>query len=787
MSIESTRRTSTNVASASKRFHSILVFLFGLFFLSGFSALAYQTAWQRMLGAFAGSDSVATTMIVGAFLFGLGIGSLIGAFLADRLSLRSALRIFALCEIGVGVFACLSRTVFYDLFLGPLASLAGDPLSSSLIVFLALLPPTSLMGMSLPLLSRVVVDTIEAASARIGWLYGINTLGAATGALLTGWVLIGTFGFAVTVYAAAAINFLVGGSALLSSGRLSPLRPPPTDRIMVRAYIETRSRLLRWSVMVFASGFLIISLEIVWFRVLGTLMRSDAYAFSLILAIFLLGDGLGIIAGAEAAHAIAEPHRAFQLLQGVMGIYALFSLVTLFAVNAGSQMYLLGVESSRYYVIFGIIWLFVLPPAFVLGMSFPITQRAVQDDPAMVGRRVGLVQLCNILGNTAGALVTGLVLLHWFGTALTLRLIGVVSLAFVLAALPRRTWIRSPGSKPIVLRRIEGALVLALLALLALFPSNGRFWSALHGTSLAEGAIVFEDRTGVSVLRAAGARVQAIMVYGDRIGPEYDTLFIGGHAQSRVPFIKEHGGLGVLGAVLHPNPQDILIIGQGAGGTPIAAGVNPTTRHVHVVDIVAPVFGVMQEAAVRSGQDTLHEPIRAYYSDPRYTRTVADARHVLLTEDIRYDIIEADAIYPSTALAGQLYSIEFFRLAMDRLKPGGYVVQWMPTERTLASFLRVFPYVVRANVVLLGSISPIAFSHDRLAGELAGPAGEYLTRMGWNRNAVAAWLLSGIERSWTPKGERENWDVNTDMFPKDEYYWNRVKIDLVDADRTRSE
>jgi len=253
--------------------------------------------------------------------------------------------------------------------------------------------------------------------------------------------------------------------------------------------------------MVFASGFLIISLEIVWFRVLGTLMRSDAYAFSLILAIFLLGDGLGIIAGAEGAHALAYPRRAFQLLQGIMGIYALFSLVALFTVNAGTQMSLLGVEGYRYYVIFVISWLVVLPPAFVLGMSFPITQRAVQDDPAMVGLRVGLVQLCNILGNTAGAVVTGLVLLHWLGTALTLRLIGVVSLAFVLVALTGRTWVRSPGSKPIVLRRIEGALVLALPAVLALFPSNGRFWSALHATSLAEGAIVFEDRTGVAVLR----------------------------------------------------------------------------------------------------------------------------------------------------------------------------------------------------------------------------------------------------------------------------------------------
>ena len=225
MTVEFAKRASPIVASPSQRSLSLLVFLFGLFFLSGFSALAYQIAWQRMLGAFAGSDSVATTMIVGAFLFGLGIGSLIAASFADRVSLRGALCAFAFCEMGVGVFACFSRSVFYDLFLGQFAGLADKPLASSLMVILVLLPPTTLMGMSLPLLSRIVVDAIDRASARIGWLYGLNTLGAATGALLTGWVLIGTFGFAVTVYASAAVNFFIGGSALLCSRRLSSLRP----------------------------------------------------------------------------------------------------------------------------------------------------------------------------------------------------------------------------------------------------------------------------------------------------------------------------------------------------------------------------------------------------------------------------------------------------------------------------------------------------------------------------------------------------------------------------------
>ena len=665
MTIQPGRAAAFAAARVEDR-RGVVLLLLALFFLSGFSALTYQTAWQRMLGAFAGSDSVATTMIVGAFLFGLGIGSLAGASFADRLSLRRVLRVFALCEIGVGAFACFSRTVFYDLFLGRLVGIAGDPLVSSVMVFLALLPPTLLMGMSLPLLSRVIVDRIEGASARIGWLYGLNTLGAAAGTLVTGAILIGMFGFAVTVYAAASSNFLIGGLAWLASGRLSRSPPAASSHIDHGHASTTRRRLLQWSLMVFVSGFLIISLEIVWFRVLGTLLRHDAYAFCLILGIFLVGDGLGVIAGAELAPRLVDPRRTFQLLQGLMGLYALASLAVLFALTAYAGASLFGVEGPiPYRLVFTLAA--VLPPAVLLGMSFPITQRAIQDDPAAIGRRVGLVQLCNILGNTAGAVVTGLVLLHWLGTAWTLRLIGIGSLAFVQLAL----WHRRDRGR-------DAVLALALAAVIAVLPGNAAFWSALHGTTAAEGAIVAEDRTGIAVLRPAGSSVQAGDKYGGSAELAHDTLFISGHPQSRVPFLIAHGALGAVGALLHPDPQDILIIGQGAGSTPIAAGVNPKTHNVRVVDIAAPVFDAMHEAARRSVDDVLHRPLRQYYADPRYTRIVADARHLLLTEERRYDIIEADAVYPTSALAGQLYSTDFFRLALSRLKPGGYVVQWMP-------------------------------------------------------------------------------------------------------------
>lgn len=137
---------------------------------------------------------------------------------------------------------------------------------------------------------------------------------------------------------------------------------------------------------------------------------------------------------------------------------------------------------------------------------------------------------------------------------------------------------------------------------------------------------------------------------------------------------------------------------------------------------------------------------------------------------------------PTSALAGQLYSTDFFRLALSRLKPGGYVVQWMPSNRTLASFLRVFPYVVRINFMLVGSADPINIADRRLDAAMAGPAGDYLAGMGWNRDEVAPALVAGSTQSWSPGEPRDDRDVNTDLFPKDEYHWIGRKIDLLGGD-----
>jgi spermidine synthase len=298
---------------------------YSLFFISGLSALIYQTAWQRTLGLFSGSDAVAASLVVGAFLFGLGLGSVGAASFADRLSHRGAIRAFAACELGIAAFALASRFLFYDLVFGRCIALSRSPALILVVVFLALLPPTALMGMSLPLLARAIVARMEMAPSSIGWLYGVNTLGAAVGTLLGGFYVIGTFGYEVAVYLGAILNLSIGASALVAASSFSDAIPEGRD-VGGHQPQGMTSRVWLWSLLVFGSGFLIVSLEIVWLRVLGLLMQSDAYAFSVVLFVFLAGDALGIVYGALTIGRVADPKRFFLLAQGALATYALLSL-----------------------------------------------------------------------------------------------------------------------------------------------------------------------------------------------------------------------------------------------------------------------------------------------------------------------------------------------------------------------------------------------------------------------------------------------------------------------------
>jgi spermidine synthase len=723
--------------------------LFGLFFLSGVAALIYQTAWHRLLGLFAGADTIAAALVVGAFLLGLGIGSLAAGLYADRLSRRAALVAFAICEVGIAIFAVLSPWLYYDVIYRELLPLAESRGVIFAIVFAGLLWPTFLMGCSLPFLSKAIVSQIAGSAQLIGWLYGLNTLGAGVGAFFGGWYLIGTVGFDKAVYLGALINLVVAGGGLLLARGLDLGDAGPAKKV---ATAETADGVVwRWSLLVFISGFLIVALQIVWYRLIGVLLQSNGYSFSLVLTVFLLGDAAGLMVGARVIDRIADPRRFFFLMQGIATALALAGAWFVYlGIGVGIlpnnfvDRDIMGPNTANPALILLLLAIVVVPASFIMGFSFPVVQKAVQRDLDRLGSRVGFVQLANIVGNSMGSLVAGLLLLDLAGTAGTLKLLVAIGLAFAIlqVAGPRATrWAWLPA----------GVLVAGLL----FFPGGEEFWRRLHGLTR-EKAIVAEDKTGLSLLKMSGK--------------DDGRLYIQGHSQSRLPFDTVHSYLGAIGPLTHGTPRRVLVIGSGTGGTPYAAGLNPATEKVKVIEIVAPVIETLKSYTAAGGKSGVDELL----SSRRFDVTVADGRHSLALDPVRYDVIEADAILPKTALSGLLNSREFFEQVRDRLAPGGIYVQWAPTERSVATFRSVFPYVTMIHPALLGSDRPIPYSREKIAALLAQPdVAAHLAVARIDSTELAKWFETKKIEVLNEGRTVPMASPNTDFFPRDEYYLNR--------------
>lgn len=779
-----------------------------LFFASGFAALVYQMVWQRLLTFFSGADLYSVTLIVAAFMAGLGLGSLAGGHLADRLRTRQRYLAFAFAEAAIAAFALASTWLIYDTLFLRLGERAWPGWATALALFLCLLWPTFFMGVSLPLLSRIVTDHPALSAARIGGLYGWNTLGAALGALATVWWLVRAWGFDGAVRFGALLNGLCALAALLiaagSRGREGEARQtegesegtsgsapagssaPVGDGAGALAALPFGA----WLALYALSGFVALSLEIVWFRVLGIVLKSSAFTFATLLAIYLSGVGGGALLGARLARSSRRPAAVFCGLQAGVGLYAGLSL-GLLAYGIGRfgslellRQYLAQPESLnvvdavgaaiRYLrrlgdvapyaqrlthelaLLYGALPVFLFgPPTLMMGMSFPFLQRAVQRDLRGLGRRVGWLQAANIVGSTVGVTLTGVGLLHWLGTASTLRLLIALSGTFLLLW----AWQRWSDRRR---RRLGLPAVLAAVGLaIAASPGAPTLWARLHGSS-ADRVLFVEDGSGLSLLR-------------ETVAPETGrprTMFhVHGRGQSHLPFGSYHTVLGALPVLMHPRPRAVAVIGLGSGDTVFGIGGRAETERIDCIEIVASELEALRRRAARRDFPGLERLLR----DGRVRYTFTDGRTFLMRSQDRYDVIEADALWPDAAYAGNVYSLEYFRLLRARLAPGGYAVSWSPTPRVRDTFARVFPHVLLVGSTLIGSEGPLALDRERIRARLR----ERFTRVHFDLGAVAieALIEDALARpveALGPEVDRSRLtDVNTDLFPKDEYLATR--------------
>ncbi len=757
---------------------SSLLLLTGLFFISGFTALLYQVVWQRMLGLFSGSDVHSVSIVVASYLLGLGLGSWMGGWLSDRVSSRKAVQIYGLCNLGIALFAVSSRFLFYDLLFRQLGPWIESPAWTLAIVFLSLLIPTVLMGLSLPLLSKAVSRHAAKAAPRIGLLYGVNTLGSGLGTLIGGWYIIGTLGYERTVYLGAALNALIGLIAL-SLAATFPAHASQSsseDRPIVSSP-KTSSRLLwEWSVLVFLSGFAAISLEILWFRILETLLQSIAYTYAHLLSFILVSNALGSVIGAAIVQKIRHPRPVFLWIQAGVIAYSVSAIWLLslywqahpvdFRVDIG-YIDLKNINSTILFRYLVLPFVMLVPANLLLGFYVPLVQKAVQTDDRQIGQRVGLIQVANILGNTTGSLITGLVLLDRIGTAGTLRGLTLLGLGFVAIAfrslLPKRAPLPPQpltSNQRTTRRLITTGLAIGLLGIALFFPNNTRLWAAFHGINPKHYFIVAEDSTGIAAITEAN---------------QQGILLASGQAQANFPYLQVHALLGSIPPLLHPNPAQVLIIGLGSGGTAHTIGVNPATQQVEVIELLQAELTVLRQYA----QTAVGRPLRYLFQDPRYRFVVNDGRQALSHIDRQFDIIETDAIHPWRSRAGMLYSQEFFQMVQSHLAPGGLFVEWNVGPQIEQTLRHVFPYVASLNLghdlyTLIGSDHPIDFNREALLTKLELPSVvDFLEKAEVNVAAIRQDIKAASVTLFSHQKDGQPPAANTDLFPQSEYYLNQ--------------
>ncbi len=734
-----------------------------LFFLSGATALVYQVVWQRLLALQSGVGIYSIAMIVAAFLLGLGFGAHFGGVLSARFGARGALFGFAGAELAIGAFGASSAAIYYD-WIGPRAAWLYEPAWRAGLVHLAsLLPPTLLMGMTLPLLVRALVREVRGAERVVGFLYGINALGAAFGAAVTPWLLVRHLGMRTALDVAAAVNVSVGLGALLlallairdsGSAAADEQRPLETaDAQAATPSSEARQPFALWFALYATSGFCALSLEILWFRLIDVGVKSTAFTFGTVLCVYLTGLGLGTLAALPVARRLRRPLAAFLALQCGLLAYAGLAALALvhlppdtpffqwfFDLWGGRDSYNLG-GAWRWEPVLKLYLLLPVtlfgPPTLMMGAAFTVLQRAVQDDVRQSGRKVGILQAGNILGCVAGSLLVGLAGLGGLGTSGSLRVLLGCGAALALLGFA----LFPP------LRARFAVAAASLAALLALAPGNEALWLRMHGMAQ-PGALIAEDASGVVAISPEPGR---------------HRVWVNGRSHSVLPFGGIHTALGALPAIVHPFPQQAAIIGLGSGDTAWAAGCRRRTERIVVYEICAPQLGLLQRLSARDPQV---DRLAAFLADPRFEHRIADGRNALLRAGADFDVIEMDALPPSSPYAGNLYSVEFFRLAASRLREGGLMSTWAPTGRTRASFAAAFPHVLATEdgKVLIGSRQPIPLDREGWERRALSPA--VIDYLGLKRAEEIAALLREL-RPLDPAdaaGER-----NTDLYPRDEF------------------
>jgi spermidine synthase len=753
---------------------SVALLLFG----SGFCALVYQVAWLRELRLIFGASTAASAAVLAVFMGGLGAGSLLsGRFLRNR----KPLTFYAHLELAIAASAAVTplwvrvaRWLYGAVGGTVVLGLGGGTVVRLILAALVLSVPTMLMGGTMPACAQAIETDGDLGRRRLATLYGANTLGAVLGALSSTFILLEVFGTRRMLWSACLINALVAlvarrlahdEAAPPQSVALAAAPAAPTAAHSARAHAPSMRFVLLASAL---SGFGFLLMELVWYRMLGPLLGGSSFTFGLILAIALLGIGLGGI-----AYALLGANRP-ATLAGFALTCAAEALCIIVPFALGDRLAIVSaiLRPLGSVGFFGIVlgWaavtaVVVFPAALIAGIQFPLLVALLGQGRAEVGRQVGLCYAANTGGAIIGSLSGGFGLLPLLSAPGAWRLVatvlGAVGLGAALLAVRRE---RLVSAAPLVLSLLAFALVGA--------PGPSAAW---RHSGIGVGRAP-DSGTPNTWLEWANLWRRNIAWATDGVESSVALHTEGGYAFVVNGKIDGNARTdadtqvmsALIGAIAHPKVRRSLVVGLGTGSTAGWLGVVPSMERVDVVELEPAILRVARDCA----------PVNLNVLENAKVHTfIGDAREVLLTTPARYDLIFSEPSNPYRAGIASLYTQEFYQAALARLNDGGVFVQWFQTYDVDAQTVRsiyatlasVFPAVEswvteEADLILVASKQPLVYDLARLRAKIAEEPFKSALMNAWRCTDIEGYFAhfvatDGLARAIAPL-EQDN--LNTD-------------------------
>ena len=699
-----------------------------IFIFSGASGLIYQVIWMRQLTLIFGSTVFATSTVLTAFMAGLALGSFYFGRKIDE-SDQSPLRMYALLEAGIGAF-CLVWPLILSV-LGALYVLIHRNVTSefytlSLIRFVltcaVILIPSTLMGGTLPVLTRFFVKRLEQLGTNIGVLYALNTFGAVIGTVAAGFFLIEAFGIRWTLGIGIAINFAVAAIALVLAQRVSGTEDISTQQKDLVAerdaqqpttnnqQLTTNNHLVLLAIGI--SGFCALAYEVLWTRIMVFFLGSTTYAFATMLAAFLFGIALGSIVFARWVDRMKQPVAVFGIVQLGIGLFALILMPAFEELYGMTRAFQSTFGSSRFWAFFSCFLVMCLP-TFLMGASFPLVTKIYTGSARQLGRSIGNVYAVNTVGSILGAFCAGFILIPLLGIrpsiVLTVALNTGIGCLLVLRGLATPL-IRGEGGLKSLLQGISiGMPILnAGLAVILLFTLNQPLFLK---------SAIFKTQRPGDTLVAYNEEVDAtVTTLKDDEGVYRLYVDTNQAADASRWDSPSHRVIAHLPLLLHPRPKRALVVGFGMGLTSYSI-----TQHGVRVDAIELSKGVISAA-----QEHFTHVNGNVFESPLFDYKINDGRNHILMTKTKYDMISTGIIHPLvSAGSSNIYTADFYRLCRRILSEDGIMCQWVPLHRLpeahykmiVRTFIEVFPqttlwYKYTPDfVILIGTQEPLRIDY----------------------------------------------------------------------------